>query len=362
MMEMSSNLSAYYELLMQREQANSKLLYNLKDNFSSIMQEFMRNYKVIKQYQGYKQYYEIEKEKAEKEKDVLKLELEMLKIENNRLKGMNPKKEEGQRRGSPLGREIQETIMEEKNLMDLLQQRENFILFMKEKENKYISLLNAIEARGVNIDRIYEEEVNQNHTEGDGISTDFALLPSRNSGGSLTESSDDVLLNFETEGEKRDMRVSQFHHQQNRPRKPQRRVVHKEEDYKPMKSQENFWAQRQFTEASNSRTMTSYSESAFQSSSNHEQSLYKFIDSTPLDMLNNQDLAASVGTKGSKKLPPSEQSPAMLKKDQLKLDLSALQQKVIKQYQDEFMEKWAEFTSSWKRAIEKDKTFQPVTN
>jgi len=377
MFEMHANLSSYYDLLVQRDEANSRLLQNLKGNFHSLMGEFMKNYQIIKQYNGFKEQYEIEREKSQKEKDLLKLQLEMLKNENSKLKNLNMKYIQSEANHSfshhpqaqpqnpfLVSQDIQQTIYEERKLMELLDQREKFISFMKEKENKYIALLNAIEKKGINVDRIYEQEVGKvKHTENTTTETGQESISEI----VLTNIDDNYiriakpLKTLPTESSQGETGQDLF----NFAKRMQglKKIQKKGSSNKQSRSDYHNWAERQITEASLSKTESPYSQSLFSTYHHYppvkqEKSLNKLIDDFPIQQLMQRKKTDNSSFANIQEGGNEEVSFDI--KDKLKLDLSTIQQKVIKQYHDEFMEKWAEFTSSWKRAMQNDKTFQEV--
>jgi len=297
--------------------------------------------------------------------------LNVLQTENSRLKDLNLKYIKGQgqetnadesflksRDTSFISKDAHEAPAEEKKLKNLLAQRDKFINFMKEKENKYIALINAIQAKGINVDKIYEEEVSRiNYTQEDeetrldtvsdaDLTSKFdpsyrnAVLPERAK----------AIKDYPPQNEKDSGFIRKSHFSSTKPKNKEPPLQNDE----PPKYGQEYW-ERQFTEASDSKTISQYSQSIFSYRLGQEQSVRQYISCSPLEKMstyynesNNRDLESKTEDEIVDSTEP---------KGKFKLDLSSIHQNVIKQYHDEFMEKWAEFTSSWKRAMEKDKTF-----
>jgi len=374
MLNMNSTLSAYYDQMIGNDDNNSKILHNLKDNFDSLIKEFMKNYCMVKQYNGFQKKYDEEREKAKKEKEKLEFKLNVLQSENSRLKDLNLKYIKyhdthaddsllKSRDTSFVSKDTQDpvVVVEEKKLKNMLAERDKFISFMKEKENKYIALINAIQSKGINVDKIYEEEVSRiNYTQEDEETrldtvSDVDLM-------SRFEPSERVAVRPEkAKAIKRDPpqhdKDSGLSGSFIRKSLPSAKSKNKDpvpQNDEPPKYGQEYW-ERQFTEASNSKTMSQYSQSVFSYRLGQEQSVRQYISCSPLEKMSTyyNDVKDELKTEENRL---DEVDSAELK-GKFKLDLSSIHQNVIKQYHDEFMEKWAEFTSSWKRAMEKDKTF-----
>jgi len=380
LIEMNSSLNAYYDLIIERDQANSRLLYNLKENFGVIMKEFMKNYQMKKEFDLVKQKYEEEKERSKKEKELLEFKLNILKTENERLKDLNMKyikydethPDESfskSKDASYVSRGIQEAIGEERKLIDLLQQREKLIFFMKAKEERYVSLLKTIESKGINVDKIYEEEVIKLKNSSDEVletrMDSFSDMIGNSYDGNLHTNvskgkENSIQKTKKMSNEEIKKSIANYNKNKQQPMKEMNDYVLDQENEMPPKYGQQYW-ERQFTEASNSKSLSQYSDSMYSYQPGQGEHVAQYIAYSPLEHFGDSyvDTKPVKETQGSnkKKSKKDEESPEELK-GKLKLDLSSIHQKFIKQYHDEFMEKYAEFTSSWKRAMEKDKTFQ----
>jgi len=317
------------------------------------------------------------RKRQKKEKEKLEFKLNVLQSENSRLKDLNLKyikyhdthADESllkSRDTSFISKDTQDAVVEEKKLKNMLAERDKFISFMREKENKYVALINAIQAKGINVDKIYEEEVSRiNYTQEDEetrldtVSDDHLM--------SKFEPSERYAVRPEKAKAIKDYRrdppqhstdsgVSSFirKSQASGKSKIKEPTVPESDEHEPPKYGQEYW-ERQFTEASDSKTMSQYSQSVFSYRLGQEQSTRQYISCSPLEKMSTyyNDVKDEIKTEENRL---DEVDSAELK-GKFKLDLSSIHQNVIKQYHDEFMEKWAEFTSSWKRAMEKDKTF-----
>ena len=200
--EMNKSLLGFYDLLIERDQSNSKLLCNLKENFSLFMKEFKNNVKLRKQYEQENGYYKEQLEITMKEKSELQTQFELLKQDHDILVRINSNKvlipssqsekslsaaeisksqqnnqnnQNNQNIGSPKnGLKLQNFLhkqtkddlaYEHKKMLFLLQKQQNMIHVMKKKEAKYIKLLTVIKQKGTNIEDIYNHNVKTSSSE-----------------------------------------------------------------------------------------------------------------------------------------------------------------------------------------------------
>ena len=371
-LEMNTSLIGYYDLLIERDEVNIKLLHSLKNNFTMMMEEFIKKHYAIKHYEDIQQQYNSELEKVKKEKGLLEFRLGALKSENGRLRDSNIRNSRSNntqlaesflktRDTSLLNQELHDSILEEQKITNLLHQREELITFMRAKENKYLSLLQAIEAKGIDIEKIYKEDIQnlgqsgQTHDKMDRKTKDtptsiqnFNFITVKTEPSYPKSKKNQIRSRSKRhETEKDEVSVAKYgskYHQSGESL--QNMLVNQNSRFPPSRNEPYQSWDRHFTQPSNSDSITQYS-----------QSMYSSRPSQP-DELSKVDLKAF--SKMSANLENEEsESPADLK-GRMKLDLSTIQDKMIKQYHDEFMDKWTEFTSSWKRAMKLDKTFTHV--
>ena len=196
--EMNKSLLGFYDLLIERDQSNSKLLCNLKENFSLFMKEFKNNVKLKKQYEQENGYYKEQLEITIREKNQLQTQLELLKQEHeilaricsnkilipnsqseNSLSAAEISKSKLQQNDQNIGSSTNglklqnllhkqtkdDLAHEHKKMLFLLQKQQNMIYVMKKKEAKYIKLLTAIKQKGTNIEEIYNHNVKTSSSE-----------------------------------------------------------------------------------------------------------------------------------------------------------------------------------------------------
>ena len=383
--EMNQSLLGFYDLLIERDQSNSKLLCNLKENFSLFMKEFKNNIKLRKQYEQENGHYKEQLVIAIRDKNEVHTQLELLKQEhtklammvsneileeNNQYMNSNTssaaeissksqkdcnKNSEGQMSGIKLQNHLHQQTKddlayEHKKLLFLLQKQQNVIHVMKQKEAKYIKLLIAIKQKGINIEDIYNHNVKTSNSETSNTITSKASDPhlcvssNKNSYPSLIKIENQLIQSSKSNEIIGDTPIKYNLEQNDHPNNYQ---IFSEESSEIQSSTRSFMKYEDYQPEQETRTFVNTLNNVYER--NYE-------NRVPIN-------SATFFTKHR----PNSQNTL---KDKLKLDLSILNEstqneivdntnnnKSLLGFHEEFMSKINEFSLSWRIAAMKEKKF-----